>query len=101
MRREFIFTLVLLLALMGCEKENTPPEQVDTNAKKDVSIEIVHGNNQSGNYNSPLQDSLVVKVSDSKGNPVSKAPVSFELTRNVKESSRPWGFSRGMNLTLF
>ncbi|MEA1899019.1 MAG: hypothetical protein U9N53_15280, partial [Bacteroidota bacterium] len=89
MKKVFIFTIVLLLAIMGCEKENSNPEP-DNKANLELSLEIVHGNEQTGVYNSLLQDSLVVKVTDNEGNPVSKAPVSFELKAGSGDISPVW-----------
>jgi len=91
-KREFIIMLVLFIAIMGCEKKNTNPEP------EKLIIEIVHGNGQSGVYNSLLHDSLVVKVTDIKGNPVSKAPVSFVLKTGNGKISPDWVFTDALGL---
>lgn len=89
MKREFVFISVLFLVIMGCEKEQTKPDP-DNNANFELSLEIVHGNGQTGVYNSQLQDSLVVRVTDNEGNPVSKAPVNFKLKAGIGDISPYW-----------
>ena len=76
-RIKLIFILISLL-IFGCEKE---PDNEEGGGKKDLklSIEIQYGNNQTGIYNNLLPDSLVVKVTDKDGSPVSKVPVYFEV----------------------
>lgn len=90
MKKEFIFTFVLSLVIISCEKENNNTEPNNNNTNLELSLEIVHGNQQTGVYNSLLQDSLVVKVTDKEGNPVSKAPVSFELKAGSGDISPDW-----------
>ena len=50
-------------------------------------ISIVGGNNQSGRVGEPLQDPLVVAVTDSRGRPVNGASVAFEFTSAGPEAS--------------
>ncbi len=87
---------MLFMTIIACNKENSNPENGNN-----LKIEIVHGNLQTGIYNSPLQDSLVVMVSDSKGNPVSKAPISFDFKVGSGSISSDWVFTDTLGLAYF
>lgn len=94
MKRKLIFVLALLLSIISCEKGKTDPEP--DNSK--LSLEIVHGNNQTGFYNLLLQDSLVVKATDNIGNPVSGAPINFEIRAGSSDISPDWVFTDSIGL---
>ena len=88
MKSQFAFALILLIAITGCEKENSDPEpNVD---QAGLELEIVYGNGQFGVFNDRLQDSLVVRVLDRHGKLVAKAPVSFELEAGSGNISPDW-----------
>ncbi len=89
MRREFIIALTIFVSIIGCEKESNSPDEVN-NSTLASDIKIISGNEQTAIYNSTLTDSLVVRVTDKNGNPVSKAPVTFELEKGSGKVSPYW-----------
>ena len=62
---------ILLFFTFGCKKNNLVPV-------KEKNISIISGNNQSGSFNVPLSDSLVVLVTDALGNPLPREKVNHK-----------------------
>lgn len=95
MKTRFSIAWILFLALMGCSEESVDPAP-SSSPSKEFNFEIIHGNNQTAHYNTQLQDSLVVKVSDSKGKPVQNAPVSFKVKNGSVSSDQLLTDSAGL-----
>jgi hypothetical protein len=83
--------LVSALVISGCEKSASTDEGNPVELKYlTYNLEIVHGNNQQGEYNKLLSDSLVVKVVDDDGNPVAGVSVSFIVRTGESDISPDW-----------
>ena len=82
-----------LAVFISCKKEKS-----DANIKNKVAkIKLVSGDNQSGEFNTTLKDSLVVQVTDLGGKPLNHAPVYFATKNGVgrTSSSYVWTDSAG------
>ena len=91
MKNQKILILIFFILLIGCRKENTTDE-IYNNPKDSLElyISIHHGNNQIGEYNKLLPDSLVVKITDKEGNSISKVPIRFEQKTGYGDISPGW-----------
>jgi hypothetical protein len=64
----------------SCKKAD---EDLNSTLNKTLKISLVSGNNQSGEFNTTLKDSLVVKVTDRQNRPVSHAAVHFKTINGI------------------
>ena len=79
--RSLLLGLSLVLAACGGEGLTLPPDGAAAN------IEVTWGSGQSARVGSTLPDSLVVKVTDTRGRPVEGANVVFDFTADGSAAS--------------
>lgn len=79
-----VFVLAVLIAAASCSKKSVPSIDISTR------VEIVSGNNQTVAAGDRLADSLLVRVVDSKGYPVSGITVTFTQITDYAGSSFLW-----------
>lgn len=68
--------MVTCLLLVSCDKN----DDNDIIGLEATSLEIISGNNQSGDIESTLEEPIIVLIKDQNGNPYQGADVNFSVT---------------------
>lgn len=84
---KFLVFIVALFVIWGCKKDDTNP---DSKARLIYDLQLIHGNDQAGEYNAMLTDSLVVKVIDQRNRPAAGRAVQFILKKGTGDISPDW-----------